>query len=174
MSVRWAPAFALALAAVAVFAAVARALPGDVVTVRSADLWATVNVCDTADSPDTIGIRASMPGSPDGSERMYMRFQVQYYSAAEDRWLRVADQGDRFTYLGRGRKPRQAGRSLRITSDDDAPLTLRGKVFFEWRSGGKVVRKARAYTTKGHRSTAGADPAGYTAATCVITPGPAR
>src|SRR5687768_3887982 len=49
---------------------------------QSRHLWATVNVCDPADppadiGPDTIGIRASMPGARDGRERMYMRFRVQ-------------------------------------------------------------------------------------------------
>ena len=44
---------------------------------RSRDLWATVNICDTAKHPDAIGIRASMPGTPKHA-RLAMRFRVQY------------------------------------------------------------------------------------------------
>ena len=47
---------------------------------RSPLLWATVNVCDTEANPDTIGIRASIPGSGVRGERMFLRFQVQYFS----------------------------------------------------------------------------------------------
>ena len=49
-------------------------------------LWATINVCDTAKHPDTIGIRASMPGSGTKGERMYMRFQVQYFQRVGQQW----------------------------------------------------------------------------------------
>src|SRR5436190_4806624 len=59
-------------------------------------LWATVNVCDTAENPDTIGVRASMPGSGRSGEQMYVRFRVQYYSRSENRWhniTRGADSG---------------------------------------------------------------------------------
>jgi len=44
---------------------------------RKGDAWATVNVCDTATNPNTIGIRGSMPGLK-RKTRMTMRFRVQY------------------------------------------------------------------------------------------------
>jgi hypothetical protein len=49
-----------------------------------------------------------------------------------------------------------------------APLLLRGRVDFEWRIGSKVVRRARAITAGGHKSAAGSDPKGYSAATCTL------
>ena len=58
------------------------------------DPWATVNVCDTTGAPNTIGIRASMPGSRSGTEERHMRFVVQYFSRDDDRWHRVAAGGD--------------------------------------------------------------------------------
>jgi hypothetical protein len=107
------------------------------------NVWATVNVCDTSSAPNTIGIRASMPGSRTGAEVRWMRFVVEYLSEVDDRWHRVAAGGDSgYLRVGAGRRPRQFGRSL---------------------------RRGSARTRKGHRSNAGADPPGYSASTCTIT-----
>ena len=133
------------------------------------DVWATVNVCDTADAPNTIGIRASMPGSRSGAEVRWMRFVVEYYSKADERWQRVGAGGDSgWLRVGKGRRPRQFGRSLRIVPTA-ASVLLRGRVYFQWRTeGGDVLERASARTRKGHRSDAGADPPGYSASTCTI------
>jgi hypothetical protein len=138
----------------------------------AADTWATVNVCDTADAPNTIGIRASMPGSHKGQEERYMRFVVQYFSRSDDRWYRVAAGGDSgYLSIGKGRKARQFGRSFRIEPLEGESVLLRGRVYFQWRVKGDAVRRANELTRKGHRSSAGDDPAGYSAATCTITSG---
>jgi hypothetical protein len=55
-----------------------------------ADLWATVNVCDTAGHPNQIGIRASMPGGKPRT-RLQMRFRVQYRDLSDGRWRYVRD-----------------------------------------------------------------------------------
>ena len=134
-------------------------------------VWATVNVCDTPSFPNTIGIRASMPAYRSPQEERYMRFVVQYFSREDDRWYRVAAGGDSgYLYVGRGRGTRQFGRSFRIEPEAGEPVLLRGRVLFQWRRGGDVVRSTSARTRKGHRSSAGADPPGYTAATCTIRP----
>jgi hypothetical protein len=161
---------ALALAAVAAPVA-ATGAPRTVEDSRH--LWATVNVCDTARWPDTIGVRGSMPGSADGSETMWMRFRVQFLSTADDRWHNVPEGGDSgFVYVGRAHfRARQAGRSFRISPKIGDRVLLRGKVTFEWRRRGEVVRRASMRTRRGHRSSAGADPPGYSAATCTITRG---
>src|SRR4051812_21078714 len=76
--------------------------------------WATVNVCDTDAAPNTVGIRASMPGSRSGQEERYMRFVVEYHSRADERWYRIAAGGDSgYLSIGKGRKARQFGRSFR-------------------------------------------------------------
>ena len=132
--------------------------------------WATVNVCDTDAAPNTIGIRASMPGSRSGQEERYMRFVVQYLSRADDRWYRVAAGGDSgYLSIGKGRKARQFGRSFRIEPLAGQPVLLRGRVFFQWRVKGDVVRRASELTRKGHRSNTGDDPDGYSASTCTIS-----
>jgi hypothetical protein len=138
----------------------------------SRHLWATVNVCDTERWPDTIGIRGSMPGSRDRRETMWMRFEVQFLAADDGRWHDVPEGGDSgFVNVGPARvKARQAGRSFRISPRKGEQVLLRGQVSFEWRVKGDVVRRASARTRKGHRSSAGSDPPGYTASTCTITP----
>lgn len=135
-------------------------------------LWATVNVCDTKDSPDTIGVRGSMPGAADSSERMYMRFQVQFFSAADGMWHDVSSGGDSgFVPVGSARyESRQSGRSFRFSPKSGSVL-LRGVATFEWRRAGEVVRRARKRTTPKHHSSAGADPPGYSSSNCTITTG---
>ena len=132
-------------------------------------LWATVNVCDTTAHPDTIGIRASMPGTAKGRETMFMRFQAQYLSRQDDKWHNVSGEGDSgFLVAGRADvKARQKGRYIKIKPRTER-VVLRGIVTFEWRLQGKVVRRAQRRTRKGHRSRAGADPPNYSAASCTI------
>lgn len=132
--------------------------------------WATVNVCDTRDFPNTIGIRASMPGSRSGREERYVRFVVEYFSRSHKRWYRLSAGGDsRYLSIGAGRKTRQFGRSFRIEPGRGRSVLLRGRVFFQWRAKGEVVRRASARTRRGHRSNAGDDPRGYSASTCIIS-----
>jgi hypothetical protein len=160
-----APVLALALLLALAPAASAR---------RASHLWATVNVCDTANAPDTIGIRARMPG--DGTRRrMWMRFRTQFYSDRDFAWEYVTS-GGRSPWVEVG----SAIFAFKETGYEftfDAPTAgsgflLRGVVEFQWRSkGGKVVRRTRKFTEKGHR-TRGADPRGFSAARCRID-GPA-
>jgi hypothetical protein len=136
--------------------------------------WATVNVCDTISNPDTIGIRGSMPATilaP--ADELFMRFQVQY-QRDDGSWRLLgagADSGFVDAGRARGRAARQAGQSFTVTPPSAGNVyALRGLVTFEWRTkNGAVVRRARRRTTAGHRSTAGADPARFSAAECMIT-----
>jgi hypothetical protein len=141
-------------------------------TVQSKRLWATVNVCDTVGHPDSIGIRGSMPGSGRRGEAMFMRFRVQFLSAADGRWRNLTAGGDSgFVGVGSAVRTRQSGVTFTVTPPAAGrnPHQLRGLVTFEWRRGTTVVRRARRRTTAGHANTAGADPASFSAATCAIT-----
>lgn len=134
-------------------------------------LWSTVNVCDTEDSPDTIGVRASMRGLRSAPTRMYMRFVVQYYDRDDERWRHLGDGADSgYKYVGKGRGRRESGRSFRIEPPTGDPVLLRGRVYFQWREDDEVVRRATRRTRRGHRSKAGADPEDYSASTCTIRP----
>ena len=138
---------------------------------KSRHLWATVNICDTKRHPDTLGVRASMPGSGRKRERMYMRFRAQYFSTADDRWHNFrsgkgTDSG--WIDVGSARfKARQSGWSFPFRLEDGQRYRLRGKVHFEWRRGQRVVRSAVKRTTGGH-GTAVSDPEGFSAATCRV------
>jgi len=140
---------------------------------KSKLLWATINVCDTKKHPDTIGIRASMPGSGRKAERMYMRFQVQYFKTSAGAWANgdaTADSG--FQSVGSAKyRRRESGWNFSITPPPAGQTyRLRGIVTFEWRKGDEVVRRVRKRTRTGHGSTTGADPKGFSAAECVIKP----
>src|SRR6059036_1706372 len=97
---------------------------------RSPLLWATVNVCDTPSSPDTIGIRGSIPGSGVRGEKMFLRFQVQYFSRTDGNWIPVGSA----MY-----KAREAGWSFRFSPPAAGSTDLlRGAVSFEWRKGSQI------------------------------------
>jgi hypothetical protein len=158
MRVRTAACLAAALAVAAPASAAARPAAPD-------RLWATVNVCDTAAHPNEVGVRAAMPGTPRGTARR-MRFRVQWRDG--DRWRSVAgaDSGWRALERARGRAI-ESGWSFEFAAPAK-PILFRGVVRFRWLRGGRVVARAREITEAGHRSTAGADPADYSAATCSI------
>ncbi len=133
-------------------------------------LWATVNICDTAAHPDTVGIRGSMPGSGDKKERMFMRFQLQYFDQRAKEWRNLASSADSgFIPVGAATfRQRQAGRNFIVPPPGSGAFILRGAVTFQWREGDEVVRTARKRTTSKRGPTAGADPAGFSAAKCDV------
>ena len=154
----------IALTAVALLAAIAPAPAPAGASDR--DLWATVNVCDTKAHPREIGIRSSMPGLRRRAD-MYMRIRAQYRDLATGRWryVRGADSGWRRAGTERSRVL-EAGWGFELGRQGQT--ILRGVVGYRWRRGTRVLRAERRVTEGGHRSTAGADPRGFSAATCRI------
>jgi hypothetical protein len=169
----YAPRVTIAAVSVALAtSATAYARPADSIY-QNKRLWATVNVCDTVGHPDSIGIRGSMPGTGDRGETMFMRFQVQYYTADDASWHNLGADGDSgFVEVGSGKyRTRQSGQTFTITPPrpGSPAYIMRGVVTFEWRKDGEVARRARKRTTANHPGTKGADPVGYSAATCAIS-----
>jgi hypothetical protein len=133
-------------------------------------LWATVNVCDSPNHPDDVGVAARMPGNGT-TQRMYMRFHVQYLDG--ETWKNVKTGGSspwlfagsaKYTWVGRGWTfgfdPPPAGTSY----------TMRGFVRFEWRKGKtKVVKRTHRYTSAGHPGTKDADPKDFSAKNCKMS-----
>jgi len=140
----------------------------------SKKLWATVNVCDTKRSPGVIGIRASMPGNG-RRERLYMRFQVQWFSFARNRWLDSSSRTG-WRYVGSARyRSTQAGYSFKFADPPAGQsFRLRGEVSFQWRARRKnsrryrVVERAERTTRRGIKGVEGGDPKGRSDAACVI------
>ncbi|MFN2616646.1 MAG: hypothetical protein ABR581_05915 [Thermoleophilaceae bacterium] len=148
-------------------------------------LWATVNVCDTDQEPNSLGIRASMPGNG-LRQRMYMRFRAEYFDAATGAWAPANNAVSRWTLVGSARyRYRQGGWTFEFAQPPTGQTyTMRGKVDFQWRKRRKrrkhrrhrrshrarwtVARRLTRQTRSGVQAVAGADPAGVSKALCLI------
>ncbi len=145
-------------------------------------LWATVNVCDTAGAPNSMGVRAGMPGNT-SRERMFMRFRAEYWNLSLQAWTPVADQGvSPWVYAGPARyEHRQAGWTFGFAPPPAGETyTMRAVAEFQWRgrmqprapnrkgSHSRVVRSVSRVTETGIRGVRGGDPAGTSKAMCLI------
>ena len=133
-------------------------------------LWSTIDVCNPEDQPDTIGIRGSMPGDHSAHDTMFMRFALQYLNTTTKAWTDLSKgASSAFASVGTGADPRQAGRSFQLSPVAGQPaFTLRGVVSFQWRRGKTVLAQVSRPTSAGRDSLAGSDPAGFSAAGCLI------
>jgi hypothetical protein len=134
------------------------------------NLWATVNICDTQNHPNAIGIRARAPG--DGSkENIWMRFFVQYQKNGA--WTNVKKGGSSaWRKIGTAEfKWREGGVTFPFDLKPGDGYLMRGLVKIEWRLHGNVLRRAQGYTSANHHAAGGGDPKGYSAATCFIAEG---
>ena len=123
-----------------------------------ADLWATVNACDSPRFPDRVGVRAALPGDGTG-KRMYARFRLQFYSATERAWLPVSNGNSPRLYVGSARRDRQTGWTFRVNPPRrGGSFLLRGVADLQWkkktyrlkrvrvkRAGRMVVRRKRVF-----------------------------
>jgi hypothetical protein len=143
--------------------------PAEHKLLQSHELWATIDVCDPADEPDTVGIRGSMPGDGQTNQKMYMSFRLQYLNASKQ-WVDLSSAASSgFVAVGGAASARQGGTSFELKPvAGQAAVTLRGVVDFQWRHAKTVILSATRTTAVGHKSLAGADPAGFSAETCVI------
>jgi hypothetical protein len=166
----------LALAALPVSRALAKSASkhakptGTQALLHSRLLWSTIDVCNPADQPDTVGVRGSMPGDRQAHDTMYMRFRLQYLNPSTRTWTDLMkESAASYVSVGTGADPRQAGRSFQLSPVAGQPaFTLRGVVSFQWRRGTTVLAQVSHPTTAGRVSLAGADPAGFSAASCII------
>jgi hypothetical protein len=135
----------------------------------SKELWATIDVCNAPDQPNTLGIRSQMPGDGMAHDHMFMSFRLQYLEAATMRWIDLASSTTAFVAVGGSGSSRQGGRSFQLVPAAGKPaFMLRGVVDYQWRRAGHVLLSAARPTTAGHQSLAGADPAGFSAESCPI------
>lgn len=138
-------------------------------------LWATVNVCDHSGARNVIGIRGSMPGNGT-SQRMYMHFAAEWYSAPKKRWVATGS-ASRWIRVGSARfLSTQAGFSFQFADPPRGTrFLMRGVVHYQWRARRAksrrwvVVRRARRVTAGGYRGVVGSTPAGRSDATCLVS-----
>jgi hypothetical protein len=167
----------LALPALALLLAPALA-PAPAAGAASPYLWATVNRCDTAAFPNTIGIRASMPGNGT-KQRMEMRFEAQFFdrrinkfapTGSSSVWQRQDPGSARF-------KSTQDGFSFTFNPPPAGEqFVMRGRVDFRWRArrgrpGHRrwvTVKRRKRITRAGILNVEGGDPPGRSDALCVI------
>jgi hypothetical protein len=135
--------------------------------------WSTINICDTKNHPDQLGIRARMPAM-DRGVKMKMRFFVQYLRHGA--WVGVPADGGGTTMsewfvVGYGKyKWEELGDTFHFSQLKPGDnFTMRGLVKFQWRRHGKVLRSAHAYTSAHHPSAKYGDPVGYSKATCNVS-----
>jgi len=136
----------------------------------SPELWATINVCNAADQPNTVGVRGAMPGDGQAHDKMYMSFALQYRGASTaNRWVDLAGAKTSWIAVGSGSAARQSGSSFTLVPVSGRRASkFRGVVDFQWRRGTTVLLAVSRPTTAPHKSLAGADPAGFSSATCLI------
>ncbi len=152
-------------------AATVLALAGAGDLAESRHLWATINVCDTAANPNTLGLRASMPGTGRRTQTMWMRFRVQYRARGERtawRYLKGDSADSGWVRVGSARhKARQSGWTFPFELAPGERYRMRGVVSFQWRRGSRVAERVTEVTTADHHVSV-ADPDGYSEASCVV------
>lgn len=131
-------------------------------------LWATIDECRSAPAGEIVGVRASMPGTGDQSEQMFMRFRLQYRGAA-GRWRDIGGSSALVDVGSAAYVSRQGGLDFQLVPSTAPGMVLRGLVRFEWRRGASVVRSAERSTSAGRQPSAGAHPPGHSAARCTVS-----
>jgi hypothetical protein len=120
--------------------------------------WATVNVCDTKDSPNALGIRTSVPGNGT-QQRIFSRYTAQWWSEADQQWLTVEGSGvTPWVLVGSAdMASRQAGWTFTfVQPPEGTTYVMRGVVELEWRGTAAAAKRAERVARKRQRSHRGA------------------
>jgi hypothetical protein len=151
--------------AVIVFAALAA--PG---SAAAASPWASVNVCDSAASPNGVGVRAGLPGNGSGAQ-MYARFTAQWRNPRSGAWQPV-EGIPTSPWLSAG-SARQLAAQVGWTFQFEQPppgttFQVRGLAELQWRSGRAVTRSQRLVTRGGVAGVNAGEPLGTSLARCTL------
>jgi hypothetical protein len=109
--------------------------------------WATVNICDTNDSPNALGIRTSVPGNGT-RQRIFARYTAQWWSEADQKWLTVEGSGvTSWALVGSAdMASRQAGWTFTfVQPPEGTTYVMRGVVELEWRDTATAARRGRRH-----------------------------
>jgi hypothetical protein len=130
--------------------------------------WATINACDPADDPGSVGVRVSVPNRRDAAQ--WVRIRIQFFDGTLGSWRVVRSGGDGgFTKLSEGGGRVFGGTTFTFTPPAAGrQVKLRGLVDVQWRSGRRVVSRTQITTHGNHRSSV--DPLlAVSLPTCVIS-----
>jgi len=115
--------------------------------------WATVNICDTKNSPNALGIRTSVPGN--GSQQhIFSRYTAQWWSEADQKWLTVEGSGvTPWVLVGSAdMASRQAGWTFSfVQPPEGTTYVMRGVVELEWRATAAAAKRARGHHVTRHK-----------------------
>jgi hypothetical protein len=130
----------------------------------SRTLWATVNICDTRQHPDIIGVRGQMPGLGFPSW-MSMDVQVNYWSKKKRRFL-PSPGASELVRLGRSSTLlQQGGATMQFLNYHGY---LNATIQFIWRRSGRLLGETTRRSTAGHQQADFGDPKHYSAKQCKI------
>jgi hypothetical protein len=107
--------------------------------------WATVNICDTKNSPNALGIRTSVPGNGT-RQHIFARYTAQWWSEADQQWLTVAGSGaTAWVPVGSAdMSSRQAGWTFSfVQPPEGTTYVMRGVVELEWRDTATAAKRLR-------------------------------
>jgi hypothetical protein len=116
--------------------------------------WATVNICDTKNSPNALGIRTSVPGNGT-RQRIFARYTAQWWSEADQQWLTVAGSGvTPWAFVGTADMASlQAGWTFTfVQPPEGTTYVMRGVVELEWRDTAAAARRARHQRARQERA----------------------
>jgi hypothetical protein len=122
--------------------------------------WATVNVCDTKDSPNALGVRTSVPGNGT-RQRIFARYTAQWWSEADQKWLTVEGSGvTPWVLVGSADMASgQAGWTFTfVQPPEGTTYVMRGVVELEWRDNAAAARRVHRsrLARKRHRAKSSA------------------
>lgn len=115
--------------------------------------WATVNICDTANLPNALGVRAGMPGTGH-RQLMFMRFTAQYWSPSANEWVEVPGNGkSRWVFAGSARyATQQTGWTFTFEQPPvGTTFVMRAIVEQEWRGPDGATGAKRKHSGANHR-----------------------
>jgi len=118
--------------------------------------WATVNVCDTKNSPNALGLRTSVPGNGT-RQRIFARYTAQWWSEVDQKWLTVEGSGvTPWVLVGSAdMASRQAGWTFTFVQPaEGTTYVMRGVVELEWRDTAAAAKRLRRSRTAKQRHRA--------------------
>ena len=123
---------------------------------RSRELWATIDVCNSPKQPNTVGIRGSMPGDGKPTDKLYMSFGLEYLDAV-NQWAALPSSSSGWVLVGAGSSSaRQSGWSFTLKPPQGrGKFVLRGMVGFRWMRAGHQFAHATLPTTAGRKAPGG-------------------